>query len=120
VVSSHLLGEVERTCDRVAVIDAGRCVAAGRIADLLATAGAGTLIVGVQDLDAALCALGAAGVDATIAGGVLRVSWPIDDAAHVTEILAGQGLFVSELRHEQPSLEAVFFGLTSQDVPAHR
>ena len=120
VVSSHLLGEVEKTCNRVAVIDAGRCVAAGPIGDLLATAGAGTLIVGVRDVDAAQCALLAAGIDATVAGGAVKVSWPADDAAHVTEVLAAQGLFVSELRHEQPSLEAVFFGLTSRDVPDHR
>jgi len=117
VVSSHLLGEVEKTCDRVAVIDAGRCVAAGQIGDLLATAGAVTLIVGARDLEAAKCALLTAGIDATVAGGALRVSWPVDDAAHVTEVLARQGLFVSELRHEQPSLEAVFFGLTSRDGP---
>lgn len=120
VVSSHLLGEVEKTCNRVAVIDAGRCVAAGQISDLLAAAGAGTLIVGVRDLDAAQCALMAAGIDATVAGGELKVSWPVGDAAHVTEVLAAQGLFVNELRHEQPSLEAVFFGLTSQNVPGRR
>jgi ABC-2 type transport system ATP-binding protein len=120
VVSSHLLGEVERTCDRVAVIDAGRCVAAGQIRDLLATAGAGTLVVGVRDAGLARCALLAAGIDATLTQGVLRVSWPLDDAAHVTEVLAAAGMFVSELVHEQPSLEAVFFGLTSRDEPDHR
>jgi ABC-2 type transport system ATP-binding protein len=114
VVSSHLLGEVEKTCDRVAVIDAGRCVAAGPIRDLLATAGAGTLVVGVRGVDLALSALRAAGIDASATDGVIRVSWPLDDAAHVTEVLAAQGLFVSELVHEQPSLEAVFFGLTAQ------
>src|SRR5438105_9048453 len=35
-VSSHLLSEVEHTCDRVAIIAHGRCIASGRVDDLLA------------------------------------------------------------------------------------
>jgi len=113
IVSSHLLDEVEKTCDRVAVIDAGRCVAVGPIGDVLATAGAGTLLVGVADLVAAQRVLAAAGFESTVTGGALRVIGVQGDAAHVTEILAAEGLFVSELRHIKPTLEAVFFGLTS-------
>jgi ABC-2 type transport system ATP-binding protein len=114
IVSSHLLDEVERTCDRVAVIDAGRCVAAGPIEHVLATAGVGTLIVGVADLDAARRALAEAGIEAAIADGNLRVTHPPTDAARVTEILAAKGSYVSEMRYERPTLEAVFFGLTSR------
>jgi ABC-2 type transport system ATP-binding protein len=114
IVSSHLLDEVERTCDRVAVIDAGRCVAAGPIEHVLATAGVGALIVGVADLDAARRALAEAGIEAAIADGNLRVIHPATDAARVTEILAAKGFYVSEMRHERPTLEAVFFGLTSR------
>jgi len=116
IVSSHLLDEVEKTCDRLAVIDAGRCVASGRIGDVLATAGVGTLLVGVADLDAAQNALAEAGVEAVVVEGKLRVTHDPADAAHVTEILAAQGLYVSEIRHERPTLESVFFGLTSPEV----
>jgi len=116
IVSSHLLDEVEKTCDRLAVIDAGRCVAVGPIGDVLATAGAGALIVGVGDLVAAQHALNAAGIDSTIADGTLRVRCAPSDAAHVTEILAAERLFVSELRHVKPNLEAVFLGLTSTGI----
>ena len=35
LVSSHLLSEVERTCDRIAIIDEGRVVASGRLEELL-------------------------------------------------------------------------------------
>ena len=42
------------------------------------------------------------------------------DAAHVTEVLAADRLFVNELRHDTPTLEAVFFGLTSSDAPVER
>ncbi len=116
IVSSHLLDEVEKTCDRVAVIDAGRCVASGPIAHVLATAGVGTLVVGIADLDAAHNALAEAGIDAVVVDGKLRVTHDASDAAHVTEILASKGLYVNEIRHERPTLEAVFFGLTSPDV----
>jgi ABC-2 type transport system ATP-binding protein len=116
IVSSHLLDEVEKTCDRVAVIDAGRCVAAGPIEHVLATAGVGTLIVGVADLDAARDALAEVGIEAAVADGNLRVTHPPADAAHVTEILAAKGLYVNSLRHERPTLESVFFGLTSPEA----
>jgi ABC-2 type transport system ATP-binding protein len=116
IVSSHLLDEVEKTCDRVAVIAAGRCVASGPIADVLATAGVGTLMVGIADLYAAKNALAEAGIEAAVVDGNLRVIHDPADAARVTEILAAKGLYVNEIRHERPTLEAVFFGLTAPDV----
>ena len=113
IVSSHLLDEVERTCDRLAVIEAGRCVAVGPIGDVLASAGAGALIVGVADPLAARDALAEAGIDATVMGGTLRVSCAPDEGARVTEILAARRLYVAEMRPDKPTLEAVFLGLTS-------
>jgi ABC-2 type transport system ATP-binding protein len=113
IVSSHLLDEAEKMCDRVAVIDAGRCVAVGPIGDLLASAGAGGVLVGVADLRAARLALAAAGLNVTIVDGRLRVSCPAGDAARVTELLAAERLFVNELRYDTPTLEAFFFGLTA-------
>ena len=73
IVSSHLLDEVQKTCDRLAVIDAGRCVAVGPIGDVLATAGAGTLLVGVADVVVARRVLAAAGIESAITDGALRV-----------------------------------------------
>lgn len=35
VLNSHLIGEVERVCDRVVILDRGRVAAAGSLADLL-------------------------------------------------------------------------------------
>jgi ABC-2 type transport system ATP-binding protein len=116
IVSSHLLDEVEKTCDRLAVIDAGRCVASGPISDVLATAGVGTLIVGVADLPAARSALAEAGIAAAIVDSKLRIIFDPAGAAHVTEILAAKGLYVNEVRHERPTLESVFFGLTSPEA----
>jgi ABC-2 type transport system ATP-binding protein len=120
IVSSHLLDEVEKTCDRLAVIEAGRCVAVGPLGDVLATAGAGALVVGVADLVAARGALAAAGIDATITKGPLRVSCAPAEGARVTEILAASRLYVFEMRPDEPTLETVFLGLTSPDTSAQR
>ncbi len=46
-LNSHLLTEVERVCDRVAIVDHGRVVASGRLDDLL---GESTVRVRVTDL----------------------------------------------------------------------
>jgi ABC-2 type transport system ATP-binding protein len=113
VVSSHLLDEAQKMCDRVAVMDAGRCVAVGPVRELLASAGADAVVVGVADLEAAMHVLAAAGLNVTITDGRLRVSCPAADAARVTELLASDGLFVNELRYDTPTLEDLFFGLTA-------
>ncbi len=113
IVSSHLLDEAEKMCDRVAVVDGGRCVAVGPIRDLLASAGADAVLVGVADLEAARVALAAAGLTVTIVDGRLRVGCPPSGAARITELLATQRLFVNELRYDTPTLEDFFFGLTT-------
>jgi ABC-2 type transport system ATP-binding protein len=47
VVSSHLLSEVEQTCDHVVVMHRGRLVAAGEVGELVGTAT--SLVVDVDD-----------------------------------------------------------------------
>ena len=119
IVSSHLLDEVERICDRLAVIEAGRCVAVGPIGDVLATAGTGGLIVRVADLGAARAALAAAGIDSAITRGALHVACAPAEGALVTEILAAERLFLAEIRPVKPTLETAFLGLTSPPGLAH-
>ena len=111
VVSSHILEEVERTCDRIAVIDAGRCLAIGPVEEVLAIAGAGTLTVRVDDTGAAERALAAAGIPTTTTVGGLQVATRDADAGRVADVLADQRIRVTELRHDRPSLEDVFLGL---------
>src|SRR5919109_1036033 len=64
-VSSHILSEIQQTCDRVAILSRGRCVAAGPVAEVLSTGRtAAGVLARVDDLDAGLAALGAAGLSA--------------------------------------------------------
>jgi len=111
-VSSHQLSEVQVMCDRVAILSRGRCVAAGPVGEVLAHGRHDALIVRLADLRARLDALRTAGIDAPLDSDHLRVSLPVAEAARVTEALARRGLYLSELRPEEVSLETVFLELT--------
>jgi ABC-2 type transport system ATP-binding protein len=111
-VSSHQLSEVQMMCDRVAILSRGRCVAAGPVGEVLARGRHEALTVRLGDMHAGLEALREAGVEASLDSDHLRVSLPISDSARVTEVLAQRGLYLSELRPEEVSLETVFLELT--------
>ena len=113
-VSSHLLSEVQQTCDRVAVLARGRCVAAGPVDDVLATRGARGLVVRLARLDLGQAALAEVGIESTVEGEHLRVSLPPVEAETVTRALAQKELYLTELRPEEVSLEAVFLDLTGE------
>jgi ABC-2 type transport system ATP-binding protein len=57
-LNSHLLGEVERLCDRVAIVNHGRVIASGTLADLLGAAVVRIRVTDLPDPDAALAAFG--------------------------------------------------------------
>ncbi len=64
-VSSHLLSEIQQTCDRVAILNRGRCVTHGTVAEVSAAAGHGAaMLVTVDDLAGALAVLDRAGIPA--------------------------------------------------------
>jgi len=111
-VSSHLLGEVQQTCDRVAILSQGRLVTAGPVEDVLAIGHRAGLLVRLGDLARGVEVLRAAGLDAALVGDVIRVALTPDEGARVTEVLAREGLYVSEVRPEEVDLETVFLELT--------
>jgi ABC-2 type transport system ATP-binding protein len=115
-VSSHQLAEVRQTCDHVAILARGRCVAAGPVRDVLASRRAARLVVRVDDLARGADVLCEAGFTAGVSDGTIRVALEASEAARVTRALADRGLYVSELRVEEADLETVFLELT-RDVP---
>lgn len=115
-VSSHLLSEVRQTCDRVAIIANGRCVAAGSVEEVLAGGGPRGVVVRLADLDAGLSVLQGAGFECVRGDDVIRVAIDPAQASHIARALAGKGLFPSELRPEEADLEAVFLALTQDHM----
>ena len=113
-VSSHLLSEVRQTCDQVAILARGRCVATGPVAQVLASGHSAGLLVRLDDLERGRAILAAAGIPAASDGEVLHVALPPGEAATVTKALAGQGLYLTELRPDEADLETVFLELTGE------
>jgi len=112
-VSSHLLVEIQHTCDRVAILTQGRCVATGTVDEVLERGHRTTLRVGVHDLAAGLAVLHEAGIPASRNHTCLEVDLPASEAARVSETLARQELWVTELHADEASLEDVFLELTT-------
>jgi ABC-2 type transport system ATP-binding protein len=115
-LSSHLLDEVEKTCEQAAVIDRGRVIAAGPISDLLRGDHA-ELEVGCDDPRAALDVLdghfAVAAADET-ADGVRLTLAGTDGAASINAALVAAGIGVFRLEPVRESLEHRFLEITSQ------
>jgi ABC-2 type transport system ATP-binding protein len=111
-VSSHILSEVQQTCDRVAILARGRCVAQGPVDEVLATGQAAKLLVVVDDAARAGELLSAEGIPWSANGKGLTVDLPREQGARVTQTLADGGLYLSELRASNDDLESVFLKLT--------
>jgi ABC-2 type transport system ATP-binding protein len=114
VLSSHILGEIQLICDSVTIISAGRRVAAGPVAEVLAQHASSSVRVRVEadaDLVAAAQALDAAGAHVTLERDHLLISNANQPAA-ITRILAARDIYISELTQVTVDLESVFLELT--------
>jgi ABC-2 type transport system ATP-binding protein len=119
LLSSHLLGEVERICDTVAIVDRGRIVAQGPIASL--SARSHSVLIGCDDGGRARPLLTALGhVDRVEAEGealrvVLTENGSLDaTTAEINRLLVTAGIAVHRLEPEQASLEQAFLEITSR------
>jgi ABC-2 type transport system ATP-binding protein len=115
-LSSHLLDEVEKTCDQIAIVDRGRVILQGAVAEVAST-GQPTLLVGVDDLDAArvLLASEARVSHVEVEGAELRLTLADGlDAADVNQMLVRAGIRVSRLEPARATLEERFLAVTSR------
>ncbi|WP_040338960.1 ABC transporter ATP-binding protein [Candidatus Blastococcus massiliensis] len=111
LLSSHLLGEVEHTVDRLLVIGGGRIVADGSVASLL---GADGVAVKAADPAAFTAALRAAGFHVEPGDdGALVV--PGAEAVAVGAVAAEGGHLLLDLRPVRRGLEDLFFQLTASE-----
>jgi ABC-2 type transport system ATP-binding protein len=115
LLSSHLLNEVELTCDRVGVIAAGKLVAEGTVAELRARGGT-TLLVRASPVDQARRLLESVLKPEHVADrdGMLVLTIDPSQAASINRRLVADGIDVSELRASEQSLEDVFLELTER------
>jgi ABC-2 type transport system ATP-binding protein len=119
VLSSHLLDEIERTCDAVAIVDQGRIIRQGPITQLLA----GTDLevhVGCDSPEVAsrLLEHNTFGGRVDVVEGELRVHLPAgtprDVVAEINRQLVVGGVSVFHLQEARASLETWFLEVTSR------
>src|SRR5262249_46326361 len=108
-------GEVERICDRVAIVDKGRLVAVGTVEELTRGAADGRpatrIRVSVRPDDHATAVRLLAGSEGTEEGpGRLLVA--ADSGREVNEILARGGVFADGIALDGMTLEETFLALT--------
>ena len=120
VLSSHLLDEVQRTCDAVAIVDHGRVIRQGSIDELIRGAGAAVVQVDCAEparakqlIDEAGIAAGTAltdtGLTVTLPAGASR-----EAVADLNRRLVRAKIDVYGLREVQASLEDWFLSVTSR------
>jgi ABC-2 type transport system ATP-binding protein len=120
VLSSHLLDEVERTCDAVAIVDHGQVIRQGPIDELVRGAGAMVVQVDCAEPVRAQQLIDEAGIAAgtALAGAGLTVTLPAGASrelvADINQRLVGAGISVYDIREIQTSLEDWFLSVTSR------
>jgi ABC-2 type transport system ATP-binding protein len=120
VLSSHLLDEVERTCDAVAIVDHGRVIHQGPIDELIRSAGAMSVQVDCAEPARAAQLIDQAGIaaDTALTDTGLTVTLPAGASreliAGITRRLVGADIDVYGLRETRASLEDWFLSVTSR------
>ena len=119
MLSSHLLDEVERTCDQVAIVDHGKVIREGPIHEL--TDGAGVAVeVQCSDPPAAARALGQPAIASRVAVSedgltvALAAGRAREQTAELNRRLVEAGISVYGLRRAHTSLEDWFLSVTSR------
>jgi ABC-2 type transport system ATP-binding protein len=111
LLNSHLLSEIERTCDRVAVLREGRVVAEGRIEDLTASGSRYRLVADGMD-DALIEAFRATGASVERVNGHFDLTArDLDHVNTLVDRLRAGGARLRELAPLRSSLEDVFVEL---------
>ena len=113
LLSSHLLGEVEELCNRVAIIRKGRIVYEGSLPELLAGAHSGYRLRSPELERARLVCLAQQGVeDVQLLDGELRFQAEEEAVAALSIALGQARIGLTSLVPQRASLEELFLDLT--------
>lgn len=120
--TTHYLEEAESFCDRLAIIDHGKILAEGSIAQLKAQLGEGSLLTvqgnfdeqGFRDILTGL--EGLQPVEITDGRAMLLVPRESRGVAPALENLYGAGLHLDDVLIKEPNLEDLFLKLTGREL----
>lgn len=114
VLNSHLIGEVERVCDRVVILDHGRVAAAGTLGDLLGRSQVRLRLSGMHDVAAARLARTG---EVTVDGSTITVSLTgsEDEIPDLVRDLVDLGVRVHAVEPVRVTLEERLLGILRHD-----
>jgi len=118
-ISSHILPEVQQLADVVGIVDGGRLIREGSLADLLSEGGHVRARVTEAELPTAMAALAVLGAPTSARPAETPSSSWIDvritpaRAAEVNRILAGAGIYAGAITSGS-DLESIFLSLTTK------
>jgi ABC-2 type transport system ATP-binding protein len=116
LLSSHQLPEVQELCDRVAIVDRGRVVYEGALADLRRQGGAGYRLRSTDDARALEVLRAQPGIEHAVNGEHgLSFQAQEPDVGALSLALATKGVGILALTPELATLEDLFFRLTEGD-----
>jgi len=122
ILSTHILPEVQMTCDRVQIINHGQLVYSDDINHLHQRMRSNSLILGLNHApsEAELKSLNLIDDVEVLSSSRFRLSHAIENspAENIAQIAADKNWGLFEIRPEQKTLEQVFVELTSGDVIA--
>ncbi|HEX7610050.1 MAG TPA: ATP-binding cassette domain-containing protein [Solirubrobacteraceae bacterium] len=116
LLSSHQLPEVQDLCDRVAIVDSGRVVYEGALADLRRQGGAGYRLRSTDDARAMQIAREQPGIDSVLAAEHgIGFQAEEQQVAELSLALGRAGVGIVNLTPELATLEDLFFRLTEEN-----
>jgi ABC-2 type transport system ATP-binding protein len=118
LLSSHLMGEVEELCDRVAIVRSGRVVYEGSLPELIGTTAGRYELRTTDDPRALEIAVHEPGVELAVAAGHGLTFTAAEEATARLSIALGEaGVGIRALVPRTATLEELFFRMT-EDAPA--
>jgi len=119
--TTHHLEEAEALCDRIAIMDSGRILETGSVAELAVVAGDGDIITvkGAFTVEAFRKAVAAGDLAVLNAGegtGTVSMGTGGPGIAALLQALSDAGIELSDVSIKKPSLESVFLKLTGRQL----
>lgn len=115
IVSSHVLTDIESTCDYVVMLDAGNLVRSGPLVGAHVTSRVTVEVLG--DVDVFVDMLGAKSLNVSHSGQIVAVTSPEDDVFDVIrDAAADSSVGIMKMERRALTLEDEFMGRESSDV----